>query len=348
MKRSPLVSLVILGVLIGAAIGISSEMQSFGEKAPRHARLVMQEPQEWVQVASYVTEQRTRAVWRIEAALDPDDGTTKYSMKETTESYFVSRPVVNTVGGDDSYGNTQSIWFDVIDSYLHRHRVIEVFSLIEDIADDEGRALALSHVLSWLKGQYPPVGGAMAPPAPYSPVSHEGRSVPSGPINELLSRVQGDDAKREMRDQAALRDFVAQRRTHIEHVLKLADSLSPSPMKAGILLAVSDLQYSVSFDAEAEATQSRGADVLKAHAERMRSWWALAKSAGATVLRWAGGVGLAALFFGLFLRVVEFYCVDALATRIGSERFAKALGTTLRTTVKESGLILPEHFEKGR
>lgn len=306
-SRSPLLLLTLIGASLGALYGAYSYRPT--------------QPEEVVDDGDYYQEQREGMRWWLRRKADPEDANKiKYELEETPFTYTVS--VNRRRDGEDN----EFAWKDLLDRLIWRGDTTGALELSASIADAAARQEAISLILSTLSSRTPNF-------------SDDDQTQ----LDDTETKESPED--QESARQRILKEFASQTEQHVSTCLELIDGL-PDAHKIPLLIGVSDIQESLDLKDAASNSLMNAKKAFHSTQAAQTSVWATTKSVCSTVFGWAGAIGLTTLFTGLFVQVIGFYIVETLAAKVGDERFAKALGTTVKTTISESGLILPERLQR--
>jgi hypothetical protein len=160
-------------------------------------------------------------------------------------------------------------------------------------------------------------------------------SQPSEPATERAAQRQKE-----------LREFVQNTSRELTTALEIADTVDDDAKRAKILMSVSAIQRRLGHTDDAKRTIQKARTAFREYQATRHSLWSKIKDGCLTVVAWAGKIGLGTFFSALFIKAFGHYFVESLAHKVGDEKFAKALGTTLKNTAKESGLIIPYSYQK--
>ncbi|MEM8667721.1 MAG: hypothetical protein AAGG48_09415 [Planctomycetota bacterium] len=318
MLRTPLVRLTLIGVVAGLAVGLFAAVTTPVSTGVDQVASVT-EPR---------FETRVRTRWKLEKVPREDDPTNFiYEENQSQVEYTVSFP-----GGDAQYADIP-VWQEMISQDIAARDFKNAITFLSGIRDESDRSDALAYVVVQISNKPLPSGHASLM-APLFVPAGEDSSVDDSTTKEEL------DAKR----QTELVSFVDETTQELDAALRIAYTVDDHGSRAKILMIVSSVHLALGNDDEAEDAAHAAKVSFADYENELHGRWARVKRGFFFVVRWAGAFGILGFVGGLAIKVLGYYLIETAARKIGDETFAKALGTTLKTTAKESGLILPEHW----
>lgn len=338
MSRLPLPwQATLIGLLAGLLVGVLTSLRKPVSSTDTSVKSAESEE------LHYIVETRTRMRWRITAKTSPS-GTGKpiYEAKEIPSSYRLRVPVMYTSASNiglpedkDGFRYSQL----ALRTYLDRGDLKSAIQFVRELADASKRIEALMVVIDHISEM--PLPSSPRSPAP-SVIS------PSSPPKSGMKHARSStDSRNAMSpdSQKRLREFVTNTRKQIEAVVNAVLELPASESKAYLLLSCSNVQASLADPDGTKQTETASRTIFRNLQERKSEWWEQFKVwVGRTahwIVGWMVTIGVAAPLILAFVKVICRLLIDLVVSKVGSEDFAKALGTTIRTTATESRLFLP-------
>jgi len=324
MLRSPLAWFTLIGIAAGLAIGLFVALTT---PTPTTVELASTARQ-------FLQERRTRTQWNLTKIPREDDPTTfDYEVTQSQFTYTVSEPAGGVQAKDIP------IWQEIIGKDIAAGEFADALNFLSGIRDGAERSDALLFVVSEISNK----------PLPFYP--NEQFFYPGPPAPDFAPAGDASDPDESLSDeeraaklQNQLREFVQETSQEVDAALEIVKTIDDHGSRAKILMKISSIQHALGNSEIAKETAHTAKAAFADYDAGRHGVWAKVKHGFVTVVGWAGAMGLGTFFTTLFIKVFGYYFIETAAYKIGDKEFARALGTTLKTTAKESGLILPENL----
>lgn len=322
--RAPIVDFVVAACLAGALFGIAS---SLWRSRPVQVQLSGDSP--------WRNETRSRDYWQLK---HKDDGH-GYEVEQSTATYTVSVPYIEAREGNVlQAGDTEPVWETAIQPFIARAQFTEALDILGKLHDANERGAALLTIASAVAAQPPPYSeyGSEAMAAPAAPAFGE------QPFEEAPGIDAPDEAAANEDSQKQLSTFVETTIAYLARVMVEANTIGDPVQEMKVLFVVADTYRALDQADQAEIASIKALQRFDDYLNQRNSVGKQFKAAMVSMLTWMTTFGVSAIVIGCLLKVFGVLLADAIASKVGDERFAKALGVTLRTVKQESKIILPD------